>query len=287
MILQAAICVKEIETTQTPFSLADNPIFQSLADKMGVPGLIGVLERMFGNDEWIKQQCSLKKLAQRANISGQKKIIAVDAMNFLFYLAGLKTTRGVKVELTEFCEMMAGAGLQALFVFDNTNLSEERKRRARVRKQQRKDALSKLQERDQMNAFEIVDKARKLEVLRTRTICVTPKEIAEARQVLCQSGVCTVLECADEADSVCADAVRNGIATWCLSNDSDMFVDGCPRILRMYDTATSTFDEWDTTRIFNTLRITKEEFGVRVKSQHGQRLTHGQMYEALGGALAG
>lgn len=254
---------------------------------MGVPGLIGVLERMFGNDEWIKQQSSLKQLAERANISGQKKIIAVDAMNFLFYLAGLKTTRGVKVEVTAFCEMMARAGLRALFVFDNANLSEERKRRARVRKEQRKAALSKLQETGRMNAFERVDKARKLEVLRTRTICVTPNEIAEARQVLSESGICTVLECADEADSVCADAVRNGIATWCLSNDSDMFVDGCPRILRMYDPATGSFDEWDTRRIFNTLRITKEEFGLRVKSRDGQRLTHAQMYEALGGALTG
>ena len=254
---------------------------------MGVPGLIGVLERIFGNDEWIKQQSSLKQLAERANINGQKKIIAVDAMNFLFYLAGLKTTRGVKVELTEFCEMMAGAGLRALFVFDNANLSEERKRRARVRKEQRKDALSKLQGTDQINGFERANKARKLEVLRTRTICVTPNEIAEARQVLTQSGVCTVLECADEADSVCADAVRSGVATWCLSNDSDMFVDGCPRILRMYDPATGCFDEWDTTRIFNALRITKEEFGMRVKSRDGQRLTHGQMFEALGGALAG
>ena len=92
---------------------------------------------------------------------------------------------------------------------------------------------------------------------------------------------------ADGADSVCADAVRNGIATWCLSNDSDMFVDGCPRILRMYDPATGSFDEWDTRRIFNTLRITKEEFGLRVKSRDGQRLTHAQMYEALGGALTG
>lgn len=254
---------------------------------MGVPGLIGVLERMFGTDEWIKQQCSLKQLAERANISGQKKIIAVDAMNFLFYLAGLKTTRGIKAELTKFCEMMAGAGLRALFVFDNANLSEERKRRARVRKEQRKDALSKLQGTDQMNAFERVDKARRFEVLRTRTICVTPNEIAEARQVLSESGICTVLECADEADSVCADAVRNGVATWCLSNDSDMFVDGCPRILRMYDPVTGSFDEWDTTRIFNALRITKEEFGVRVKSRDGQRLTHEQMYEALGGTLAG
>lgn len=254
---------------------------------MGVPGLIGVLERMFGTDEWIKQQSSLNQLAERANISGQKKIIAVDAMNFLFYLAGLKTTRGVKAELTEFCEMMAGAGLRALFVFDNANLSEERKRRARVRKEQRKDALSKLQGTDQMNAFERVDKARKFEVLRTRTICVTPNEIAEARQVLSESGICTVLECADEADSVCTDAVRNGVATWCLSNDSDMFVDGCPRILRMYDPVTGSFDEWDTTRIFNALRITKEEFGMRVKSRDGQRLTHGQIYEALGGTLAG
>ena len=66
-----------------------------------------------------------------------------------------------------------------------------------------------------------------------------------------------------------------------------MFVDGCPRILRMYDPVTGSFDEWDTPRIFNALRITKEEFGMRVKSRDGQRLTHGQMYEALGGTLAG
>ena len=69
---------------------------------MGVPGLIGVLERMFGTDVWIKQRASLHELAEHANVSGSKKIIAIDAMNFLFYLAGIKGSRGVGSDLSTY-----------------------------------------------------------------------------------------------------------------------------------------------------------------------------------------
>ena len=167
---------------------------------MGVPGLIGVLERVFGNDEWIKHRTTLQDLADRADINGKRKIIAVDAMNFLFYLAGLKDTRGLNVELAAFCQKLKMTGMSALFIFDNKNLSDERKRRAQVRKAQRKDALTKLQNISYLDSFEKAKNAQKYEVLRTRTICVTQKEVSEAREILEKSGICSIIECVDEAD---------------------------------------------------------------------------------------
>lgn len=252
---------------------------------MGVPGLIGVLERIFGNDLWVKQKTSLEKLAHRADVIGSKKVIAVDAMNFLFYLAGLKATRGVEYELKEFCGALARAGLEGLFIFDNAELSAERKRRAGERKAQRKDAIKRLRNAEQIGVFDKADKARKLEVLRTRTICVTPGDVLTARSFLEHCEWCSLLECSDEADSECAAAVRDGRAGWCLSNDSDMFVEGCSGVLRMYDPATGSLDEWNTTRILNSLRLNGEEFAEMVKPREGKRIGHNELFGLLSMAM--
>jgi hypothetical protein len=252
---------------------------------MGVPGLIGVLERMFGNDLWVKQQTSLATLAHRAEVTGSKKVIAVDAMNFLFYLAGLKDSRGVEHELKEFCAALVQAGLRGLFIFDSAELSAERKRKAGERKAQRKDAIKRLRNTEQMSAFDRADKARKLEVLRTRTICVTPDEVLAARRFIEGCDWCTLVECSDEADSECAAAVKNGRAGWCLSNDSDMFVEGCASVLRMYDPATGCMDEWNTARILNSLRLNVEQFAEMVKPSEGKRMGHNELFGMLSMAM--
>ena len=240
---------------------------------------------MFGNDLWVKHQTSLAMLAHRADVIGGKKVIAVDAMNFLFYLAGLKNSRGVERELREFYGALTQAGLEGLFIFDSAELSAERKRKAGVRKAQRKDAVRRLRNTEQMGAFERADKARKLEVLRTRTICVTPDEVLSARRFIEGCKGCALLECSDEADSECAAAVKDGRAGWCLSNDSDMFVEGCSSVLRMYDPATGCLDEWNTVRILNSLSLNAAQFAEMVRPSGGRRMGHTELFTLLSMAM--
>jgi hypothetical protein len=250
---------------------------------MGVPGLIGVLERICGHERWIKMKVSTQKLKERAAIVGRTNVIAVDAMNFLFYLAGLKESRGYEEEVVGFCNLLREFGLKALCIFDSAELSEERQKRAKIRKAQRREATKELEESGDKEDLNNVMNARRLEVLRTRTICVTPSQVARAREIFEQSGVCEVVEAPDEADTECVDAVNNRRAFACLSNDSDMFVTGCSRILRMYSPGENTFELWDVKRLYNYLHLSQEQFSELVKMPEGERRSHSELYNVITG----
>jgi len=60
-----------------------------------------------------------------------------------------------------------------------------------------------------------------------------------------------------EADALCAQLVHKNIAWACFSDDMDMFVYGCPRIIRELNMKTHTFMIYDMETILNTLNITQ------------------------------
>lgn len=61
-----------------------------------------------------------------------------------------------------------------------------------------------------------------------------------------------------EADELCSILVHQNIAWACLSDDMDLFVYGCPRILRCLDLPTQSFMFYDLSKILGSLRISQE-----------------------------
>jgi 5'-3' exonuclease len=254
---------------------------------MGVPGLIGVIERVCGQSE-AKRTIDGGALRVLRNAEGGKGVLAVDAMNLLFYLAGLEDGRGLESELEAFCSVLRDSDIRAACVFDSNRLSKMRKARASVRRRQRNEALSELERVARTPSIASYADCRRQKLLRSRTIHVTPDEVRAAQLMLSKSGVCTVFMAPDEADAVCVDLVTKGTAFACLSNDSDMFVQGCKRVLRMYrpmEDGRGTFELWETQMVYSEFGMTLgkfQEICKRVVSRPG-RAGH----EALYGALMG
>ena len=67
-------------------------------------------------------------------------------------------------------------------------------------------------------------------------------------------------ECEGESDSVCAKMVQKKIAYACLSEDMDMFVYGCPRVLRYLSLLKSNVVLYDLPGILYKLGITFADF---------------------------
>ena len=63
-----------------------------------------------------------------------------------------------------------------------------------------------------------------------------------------------------EADELCAKLVLDGKAWACMSEDTDMFVYGCPRVLRYISLIHQTAMIYDMKGILNELHMTQEEF---------------------------
>ena len=63
-----------------------------------------------------------------------------------------------------------------------------------------------------------------------------------------------------EADVLCANLVKNDIAWACLSDDTDLFVYDCPRVLRCIDMTNENILFYDTRKILNRLNLSYKEF---------------------------
>ena len=68
------------------------------------------------------------------------------------------------------------------------------------------------------------------------------------------------LNAPNEADPLCAWLVKNENVWACLSDDTDMFIYGCPRVLRSYSIKTKSLMLYDFDKILSELNITFDDF---------------------------
>jgi hypothetical protein len=89
------------------------------------------------------------------------------------------------------------------------------------------------------------------------------------------------IDAPNEADTLCVFMVKNHIAWACLSDDMDMFVYGCNRVIRNLDINTQTSLLYDLNQILYELRCSMKEFreimvlsGTDYNTNNTHTLTH-------------
>lgn len=103
-----------------------------------------------------------------------------------------------------------------------------------------------------------------MEKLKKQFVRVTETDIAKSKEIMRAYGV-PYIESRGESDNLCAFLVKHGFAWACLSDDMDMFLYGCPRVIRhlsllnhdgvYYDTAQILYDLDMTQDVFNDIAI--------------------------------
>ena len=103
-----------------------------------------------------------------------------------------------------------------------------------------------------------------MEKLKKQFIRVREFDIAKSKEVMRAYGV-PYIESKGESDHLCAFLVKHGFAWACMSDDMDMFLYGCPRVIRhlsllnhegvYYDTSQILFDLDMSQDIFNDIAI--------------------------------
>ena len=85
------------------------------------------------------------------------------------------------------------------------------------------------------------------------------KDYKEIKQFLDNYGIQWIIA-EGEADVLCATIVKQGDAYACLSEDMDLFVYGCPRVLRYMSLIHHSFVLYDLRDILSTLHIPFKDF---------------------------
>lgn len=146
-------------------------------------------------------------------------------------------------------------GIIPLFVFDGKPPSEKNKiiEKRRYEKKNAELKYNRLKESNRDN------NTYQLTQLRKQFTRISTQDICDVKHLLRLMGV-SYYECTGESDAVCVKLVETNIAYACLSEDMDMFVYGCNKVLRYLSLLNSTVVVYDFKGILETLHITFQEF---------------------------
>jgi flap endonuclease-1 len=106
---------------------------------------------------------------------------------------------------------------------------------------------------------EINDMYQAMEQLKKKFVSIKYDDIQNVKTLLQAYGV-TYFEAPGEADILCAKLVTNNLVYACLSEDTDMFVYGCGRVLRYLSLTLSNVVIYDLNDILKTLNVSMDVF---------------------------
>ena len=188
------------------------------------------------------------------------KSIVVDTSIYIYkYLSEGSLIEGFYYMITKFRQF----GIIPLFIFDGKPPPEkqkeldERKRRKDAAKNEYNSLLQKYRKEQNHRKKMILKNAQKN--LKRQFIKVTHDDISSVKSLMQSYGV-SYLDANGEADVLCAAIVNRGKAYACLSEDMDMFVYGCHRVMRYLSLLNSTVVMYETTVILDDLGLSYNDF---------------------------
>jgi 5'-3' exonuclease len=210
-------------------------------------------------NKFLRNECKGEniKLMKIAELSGKK--IAIDISIYLYKFIG----DGLLIEnLYLMLAIFRYYNIIPIFIFDGKAPAEK------------KELLEKRSEdknlaRDEFNALkqqlvEITDNDDKQEItnamdlLKKQFVTISKSQI-QLVKILIRSYGATYFDAPGEADELCASLVIKNKVWACLSEDMDMFVYGCPRVLRYLSLMNQTIVLYNTEGILQNLDITQKE----------------------------
>lgn len=218
-------------------------------------------------NRFIQQRCpECSYRIHLRDLSGKR--IAVDTSIYMYRYSG-------EGALLENMYLMASVfryyNIHAVFIFDGppppqkTDLIELRRKKKDAAKKQY-DALVALVKDKKHNrnnvtvdTTEIDDIEDTMRELKKQFVRLRDCDISHVKELLVSFGFATI-DAEGEADVLCAKLTMKKRVDACLSDDTDMFVYGCPVVLRHISLLNHSVVSYDTREILKKLSLTQQEF---------------------------
>lgn len=203
------------------------------------------------------------------------KAIAIDISIYMHkYLASNSLMESMYFMMAQFKYLK----ITPIFVFDGC-APEEKRGTLNAREAVRQNAMQRynelqdelLEERPQARTDEEAEEGsstsifdeelvqKKMQSLKRRFLRVTGSEVSDLKRLMREYGI-QYIECDTESDVICAYLVKSGIAHACMSDDMDMFLYGCPVVLRDVNIWHGTGVEYTMSAILDGVGISMRGF---------------------------
>lgn len=212
-------------------------------------------------NRYLVDRCSKKAIFKMHLNNAKGKTIVIDTSIYMYKYMSQNA-------LIEYIYLMISILLEynitPIFIFDGKAPPEKRDL-LRERSKYKKDAekkyndLQKEIENPSVESHLKKDIIDELESLKKKFIRIKEKDIIKVKRLMDAYGISYIV--ADgEADKLCALMVKSGNAWACLSDDMDMFIYGCPRVLRHMSLLKHTTIMYDFDQILNETGFLEKSF---------------------------
>ena len=198
------------------------------------------------------------KFMSISEISGKK--IVVDISIYIYkYTAEDSLIENIYLMLSVFRHYI----IIPIFIFDGKPPTEK-KELLQKRRDDKKDAekeYNKLKSQIENNVIDDIEKQdiiNNMDVLKKKFVCIHKSDIDNVKKLIRAYGA-TYYDAPGEADEICALLVLKNKVWACLSEDMDMFVYGCTRVIRYLSLLNHTMVLYDTKSILDHLGVTQKE----------------------------
>jgi hypothetical protein len=217
---------------------------------MGIPNL----------NQFLRENCSESiRCLNLSELNG--KSIAVDISIYLYkYETDDKLLENMYIMFSVFHYY----GIIPIFIFDGKP-PQEKKELLMKRRENREEAKKEYEKLKQQltktnnNSDEKQEIIASMELLKKQIVQVSKEKIEKVKSLIRAYGF-TYFDAPGEADELCAMLVMKKKVWACLTDDMDLFVYGCPRVLRYLSLLNHQVVLYYTTGILENLNMTHNEF---------------------------
>ena len=211
-------------------------------------------------NQFLKTECdSSIKLISISELSGKK--IAIDISIYMYkYEAENNLIENIYLMLSIFRYY----NIIPIFIFDGKPPTEK-KELLQQRKANKLEAQKEYNNlKEQLQITQNIDEAFKqeiisnMDILKKQFIYINKDKIDSVKNLIRAYGA-TYYDAPEEADELCASLVIKNKVWACLSEDMDMFVYGCPRVLRYFSLLNHTAVIYNLNEILSSLGIKQKE----------------------------
>lgn len=176
------------------------------------------------------------------------KTIVVDTS---IYLYRFKAMEALLPNMVMFIELFKKYEITPIFIFDGTPKSNKKE-------------VLQLRQQDKKLAWKIYSESPSISdayatQLRKRFTKVSKQDVLNIKDLLHEHKM-TCIDAPHEADELCVKMVKMGRAYACLSDDMDMFIYGCPLVLRDFNIQTEMLFSYHLPSMLEQIHMSLDEF---------------------------
>lgn len=211
-------------------------------------------------NHYLRQNCPNSiKCINIAELSGKK--IAVDIS---IYLYKYEAENALLENMYSMLSIFIYYNIIPIFIFDGKSPPEKKAllKKRRECRELAQEEYDKLKTELELVEDEIIEKQRiisSMEKLKKQMVKIDNTKIEKVKALIRAYGA-TYFDAPGEADEVCALLVIKQKVWACLSEDMDLFVYGCSRVLRYFSLISHTVVLYHSKGIYKELKMTHTEF---------------------------